>query len=83
MKATPEMIDAGDYFDPMDGPFSTYKEAENEIKRINARAAIAAMREPSAEMIRAAGYRADNDKDVKAWMDNHDWPLMIDEALRG
>ena len=45
------------------------------------RVAIAAMREPTASMIQAAGYRY-TDKDVKDWMETHDWPTMIDEALR-
>ena len=48
----------------------------------SARAVIRAMREPTAAMIRAVGYRVADDKDIKDWMEGHDWPRMIDAALR-
>ena len=46
-----------------------------------ARAAIEAMRDPTLEMLIAAGYR--NVPDVGEWMEVHDWPIMIQAALDG
>ena len=53
-----------------------------EIHRQRARAAIKAMREPTLDMIMAAGYLyMDKDK-IPIFMESHDWPLMIDGALK-
>ena len=54
------------------------------VLKIVARAAIAAMREPTPGMVTAAGYRnVRTQRDVQEWLEGHDWQAMIDAALKG
>ena len=65
------MTNGGDFYDP-----NFYTEDQRNVWRTKARDAIAAMREPTDEMVEGASVYADYSAVYRAWED------MIDTALR-
>ena len=75
-----ERTDDGDDFVPLAGPFETDAEADRECERINARAAIAAMREPTPEVLTAGDLWVTANEFGESLTESA-WRAMIDAAL--
>lgn len=65
-----------------EGPFDSFKEAEDALRRLYAREALRALREPSKEMRQAASKKCTGKVKPEFNLVKDVWQAMIDEALK-